>query len=589
MHVPADHRLRSDSHTESRSRAQEHGRAGPQVLGASTAAAQLVDLRHESTVQARLAGLAGQTAGTLRALQLKADASAQTRQLAQMSSRQNDLLQRQAASEDDEPLQAKIGVSQRVGEDEEEPLQGRFEPVQRAAEEDEQPIQGRFDTVQRLAQDEEEPAQLAQQATDNRTGLPDQLKSGVESLSGMSLDNVRVHYNSSQPAQLNALAYAQGTDIHVAPGQEKHLPHEAWHVVQQAQGRVQPTRQMKAGVPVNNDASLESEADAMGARAMQMRAAPVSATAANPPAVDVVQQKNLAQTGWVAGIEDQGQRNLVTDGREVNLYLKSGIGAEDSRPNAMKKAAETNAAVGKTVDDQARASWGKNSNDKWTAPGEAHNSDALNKVDPFFVGVIVPFSHLGQDHQMEFTFQHAKAWTGYVESIYDSTNAATNAVPTMFDNETELGKKGQKGIGEGHYRNLEYSNVHEGADNSNLLGLTAGGGEKNLDAYTKIVGEGARWKCIRNNLGIVQNDSLIYTNDPGTARKTTSKGKFKNFTRPGIRFKDLWKTWSGEFSKAYDIENSEVKAKLQRAQGWFQGSNRFDLKNATPDAKDIQV
>ena len=72
--------------------------------------------------------------------------------------------------------------------------------------------------------------------TENRTGLPDRLKFGVESLSGISIDDVRVHYNSSKPAQLNALAYAQGTDIHVAPGQERHLPHEAWHVIQQKQG-----------------------------------------------------------------------------------------------------------------------------------------------------------------------------------------------------------------------------------------------------------------------------------------------------------------------------------------------------------------
>ncbi|MCA8830315.1 eCIS core domain-containing protein [Hymenobacter pini] len=80
----------------------------------------------------------------------------------------------------------------------------------------------------------------------NRTGLPDALKAGVENLSGHSLDDVRVHYNSSKPAQLQAHAYAQGTDIHLAPGQEQHLPHEAWHVVQQKQGRVQPTIQMKA-------------------------------------------------------------------------------------------------------------------------------------------------------------------------------------------------------------------------------------------------------------------------------------------------------------------------------------------------------
>ncbi len=101
----------------------------------------------------------------------------------------------------------------------------------------------------------------------NSTGLPDGLKSGIESLSGISMDNVKVHYNSSQPAQLNALAYAQGSDIHVGPGQERHLPHEAWHLVQQAQGRVKPTMQMKDGVPVNDDEGLEREADVMGAKA----------------------------------------------------------------------------------------------------------------------------------------------------------------------------------------------------------------------------------------------------------------------------------------------------------------------------------
>jgi hypothetical protein len=78
------------------------------------------------------------------------------------------------------------------------------------------------------------------------------------------MDDVKVHYNSSKPAQLNAHAYAQGTDIHVASGQEKHLPHEAWHVVQQKQGRVKPTMQLKAKVNINDDKSLEKEADVMG-------------------------------------------------------------------------------------------------------------------------------------------------------------------------------------------------------------------------------------------------------------------------------------------------------------------------------------
>lgn len=104
-------------------------------------------------------------------------------------------------------------------------------------------------------------------ASSNRTGLPDRLKAGVEHMSGISLDDVRVHYNSARPAQLSALAYAQGTDIHLAPGQERHLPHEAWHVVQQAQGRVRSTAQLANGLALNDDHGLEGEADRMGRRA----------------------------------------------------------------------------------------------------------------------------------------------------------------------------------------------------------------------------------------------------------------------------------------------------------------------------------
>ncbi|TGE14019.1 DUF4157 domain-containing protein [Hymenobacter elongatus] len=112
------------------------------------------------------------------------------------------------------------------------------------------------------------PARLAAPRR-NTTGLPDKLKAGVEHLSGHSLDDVQVHYNSAQPAQLQALAYAQGTDIHLGPGQEQHLPHEAWHIAQQKQGRVQATMQLK-GAAINDDAGLETEADIMGQRAAQV-------------------------------------------------------------------------------------------------------------------------------------------------------------------------------------------------------------------------------------------------------------------------------------------------------------------------------
>lgn len=104
----------------------------------------------------------------------------------------------------------------------------------------------------------------------NRTGLPDSLKSGLEHLSGMDLDDIRVHYNSKRPQALNAHAYTQGNNIHLAPGQEKHLAHEAWHVVQQKKGRVKPTIEI-AGMAVNDNAALEREADLMGAKALGLK------------------------------------------------------------------------------------------------------------------------------------------------------------------------------------------------------------------------------------------------------------------------------------------------------------------------------
>ena len=124
--------------------------------------------------------------------------------------------------------------------------------------------------LQAMADNYSAQKQLPIQKKENNTGLPDSLKSGIENLSGYSMDDVKVHYNSSNPAQLQAHAYAQGNDIHLGQGQEKHLAHEAWHVVQQKQGRVKPTMQMNAKTNLNDDVSLEKEADVMGAKAFQL-------------------------------------------------------------------------------------------------------------------------------------------------------------------------------------------------------------------------------------------------------------------------------------------------------------------------------
>ncbi len=103
--------------------------------------------------------------------------------------------------------------------------------------------------------------------TTNNTGIPDRLKTRLENLSGIDLSDVKVHRNSSRPKQLDALAYTQGTDIHIAPGHDKLLPHEAWHVVQQKQGRVHPTAKLGKDL-INDNTALEKEATEMGNKAL---------------------------------------------------------------------------------------------------------------------------------------------------------------------------------------------------------------------------------------------------------------------------------------------------------------------------------
>ncbi|WP_316632398.1 DUF4157 domain-containing protein [uncultured Flavobacterium sp.] len=149
----------------------------------------------------------------------------------------------------------------------------------------------------------------------NNTGLPENLKSGIENLSGHSMDDVKVHYNSDKPAQLNAHAYAQGTDIHIASGQEKHLPHEAWHVVQQKQGRVKPTLQMKGKVNVNDNKGLEKEADIMGAKAYQFISKPLE---------DITQNKQQIPTNYSPKeMQLKAHQEILTNNPEVEQVVQA--------------------------------------------------------------------------------------------------------------------------------------------------------------------------------------------------------------------------------------------------------------------------
>lgn len=149
-------------------------------------------------------------------------------------------------------------------------------------------------------------------------GMPSDLVNGFAASTGHDLSNVNVVRNSDAPAKVGALAYAQGNDIHLGPGQDQHLAHEAAHIVQQREGRVQPTTEVN-GMAVNDSKSLESEADSMGAKAAQMKAAPVSGDAKGGNGGGATQMK-AAQLKEGAKEDplkvDQGQLTFDVEGND---------------------------------------------------------------------------------------------------------------------------------------------------------------------------------------------------------------------------------------------------------------------------------
>ena len=154
--------------------------------------------------------------------------------------------------------------------------------------------------------------------------MPAAVQAKMERSFGRDFSATRIH-EGAHAAELGAVAYAQGTDIHFAPGHydphslrgQELLGHELAHVVQQSQGRVKPTVQM-TGLPggseapggraigtqgVNTEPSLEREADEMGARAA--RGQPVSG-AATPGAESGTGARAAGGSGVVQRVGETG-------------------------------------------------------------------------------------------------------------------------------------------------------------------------------------------------------------------------------------------------------------------------------------------
>jgi len=446
-------------------------------------------------------------------------------------------------------------------EEDDELLQGKFEKTAQRMdlEEEEEPLQGKFEVTQREETDHS--SFLTPHSSLNNTGLPDDLKSGVENLSGYNMDDVRVHYNSSKPAQLQALAYTQGSDIHVAPGREKHLPHEAWHVVQQKQGRVQPTLQLQ-GINVNDDERLEQEADAMGAQAargnvLQQYAITGSRTGGN----GCVQRKEFHLFNEVVpGINELGiaianpyvkDLGNVAGGRanvffEIAKYAGEEVGEAINAILSTQANYKTNAAKLYPVflkDHETKYYFKLEKNDP-PIPGQ-YNPQGDNwldvpnnrlkefKLDAFQVSVQATDT-VNANKVMKLTYNYKKDACGYIVKIDDNGNTAhMEGYPgggTEYDSGHEHGAIDDQKI-------LDHTNAVQ-----DILIIK----KRKYDAYTKLAGEGARFMCVRDNITSLTNNTKF------SARNSHDTLFYS------INFKNLWGKWDSWFNKKFNIEDREV-------------------------------
>lgn len=148
--------------------------------------------------------------------------------------------------------------------------------------------------------------------------LPRPLRLGLEELSGLDLSDVRVVHGSTRPRGLGARACASDGEIHLAAGEERHLPHEAWHVVQQRHGRVARTTRV-GKIPINDDPSLERDADIMGARAAA--AGPAASAAPRSKGKRATFPTQLKSTMVTTPHEQGAETPLATLSRHFGPYF----------------------------------------------------------------------------------------------------------------------------------------------------------------------------------------------------------------------------------------------------------------------------
>jgi len=380
------------------------------------------------------------------------------------------------------------------------------------------------------------------QKKENKTGIPDGLKAGMESVSGMSLNDVSVHRNSDKPAQLQAHAYAQGTDVHLAPGQEKHLPHELGHVVQQKQGRVAPTVQLKGEVPVNDSPSLEKEADSLGAKAKSLgmkseagvaqlkgmeEEEPLQGKFVGPAQRKAVEEEEPLQGKFEGTAQRKAEEEELLQGKFKGTVQRAKEG-ETAAPAAAEPEAEKQAVTEETVsiggfeikytndpNEKKQSIEGKYGESDWSISGERELKDEAKNVWEYTITGGTPASLTSPPLGFDLTIgviplgvPGLSATIGLAGSL-EASASGTGSIKFLSDGNTITNPSAYGSLSAGVKASVTLSGgVTAGVPG--LIGVTGG-------AYGRLTGEIKGTLDLKPTMGGIKMDSELKGELAGSA------------------------------------------------------------------------
>lgn len=230
-----------------------------------------------------------------------------------------------------------------------------------------------------------------------------------------------------------------------------------------------------------------------------------------------------------AGYAKKQANNKVWFGNgeaKVANHWTATAGDKADRNTLMKEMTIKDADIGTHIHGAVGVNWTANK-------ANADDQTVLGTYDPIMVQVKGTYMDNMNKKNMVLDFHYGNRFPGYIIHVKDDGKG-------LDDHMVEAKPPLPAG---------QFSNEHE--NNPGNAALDTLGGS---DDVAKIVGEGGRWVCIRDNIGALHDKTKFYTN-ANAQDKLTEKVRY-------VTFPYLWKSWAASFGKAYGIDNATMITKL---------------------------